>query len=73
MNKTHKTVALALMVGCTLFMLTREFQVWHHFVVVNRDSFPVMSYFYGQTMLHATAWLTQLAGLQLGLNRKVVA
>lgn len=68
MRTTHKTVALILAIAVTAFMLTREFQVWHHFVIVNRDFVPVMSYFYGQTVLHLATWLVNLAGVNIGYN-----
>jgi membrane-anchored protein YejM (alkaline phosphatase superfamily) len=42
-----KAISILAIIYTVVFMLTRECQLVQHYIVINRDYVPVMSYFYG--------------------------
>jgi hypothetical protein len=59
-------IAIALMVFCFGFFLYAEWAVYQHYLVIDRDYFPVMSEFYKMYAIRVGNLLTQLAALHVG-------
>lgn len=66
MNSTHKNVAIALTIFCFGFFVYAEWAVYQHYLVINRDFFPVMSDFYKMYAVRLGNFLVQLAGINVG-------
>lgn len=66
MKNTHRNVAVALSIFCFGFFLYAEFAVYQHYLVINRDFFPIMSDFYKMYAERLMSLVGQLAGLHLG-------
>lgn len=68
MNSAHKNVAIALMIFCSAFFLYAEWAVYQHYLVINRDFYPVMSEFYKMYAERFGNFLVQLAGINVGFR-----
>jgi hypothetical protein len=72
MTNTTK-IAITLAIASVLYMLTYQGILIHHYIVINRDFVPVMSYFYQTAAEYAGNCVTTLAALFMGHKLSTVA
>lgn len=68
-----KALCGALALFCLTYFIRAEWLVYHHYLVINRDYYPIMREFYGMYAERAAGFAGPLSAILLGLRGQRVA
>jgi hypothetical protein len=65
-----RPISIALLVFCAAYLIRAEWLVYQHYLIINRDYYPIMSEFYRMYAERAAGFVGQASAIWLGMQSK---